>query len=175
MFSMESNILKCSALLAKRKLKIAFAESATAGALSVSFALTPHSGKILLGSIVCYDADEKCNILNIPSSVIKRFTPESKEVTAQMAIQTKKMFTKADIIVAVTGLIKKGGSEKPEKPVGTMFIDFIFPAQHISKREFFQGNSKQIIDRTIGFIADFIIIEIEKSKGSINTASSFLK
>lgn len=172
---MESNILKCSALLTKKKLKIAFAESATAGALSASFALTPYSGEILLGSIVCYDATEKCSILNIPYSLIECFTPESQEVTTQMAIQTKKMFLKADIVVAVTGLIKEGGSENIKKPVGTMFINFIFPTQHISKKEFFEGNPKQIIDKTIRFIADFIITEMEKSESTINTSRSFLK
>ena len=61
----EISVLSCCALLAEKKLKIAFTESATAGALSVAFALTPYSGDILLGSIVCYDADEKMNILNV--------------------------------------------------------------------------------------------------------------
>ena len=71
----EISILNCCALLAEKKLKIAFTESATAGALSVAFAFTPYSGDILLGSIVCYDADEKCEILKVPKDLIDTYTP----------------------------------------------------------------------------------------------------
>src|SRR5690606_21246668 len=152
----EISVLNCCALLAEKKLKIAFTESATAGALSVAFAFTPSFGNILLGSIVCYDADEKINILDIPKELIDLHTPESKEVTACMAVHAKKMFHKADIVVAVTGLTKAGGSETPEKPVGTMFIDFILHDNHFSVKEVFSGNSHQIVHQTIKKIADII-------------------
>jgi len=158
----EISVLKCCALLAEKKLKIAFTESATAGALSVSFALSPYSGKILLGSIVCYDADEKRKILNIPKELIDAHTPESSEVTTCMAINAKKMFNKADIMVAVTGLTKAGGSENEEKPVGTMFIDFIFPDYHFQVKEVFTGNSNQIVNSTIKKVADIITAHLSK-------------
>ncbi len=160
----DSKLVKCCSLLAQKKLKIAFAESATSGALAASFALTPNSGDILLGSMVCYDADEKSNILQIPKKVIEEYTPESSEVTALMAKGAKKIFEKADIIVAVTGLIKKGGSEKVGKPVGTMFIHFIFPDYEYRIKEVFHGNSIKIMRQTILKIADIVteqIAEIE--------------
>lgn len=153
----EISILNCCALLAEKKLKIAFTESATAGALSVAFAFTPYSGDILLGSIVCYDADEKCEILKVPKDLIDTYTPESAEVTAEMAKNAKKLFSKADIVVAVTGLTKAGGSETKEKPVGTMFINFIFPDTHLQIQEVFYGNSHQIVHQTIKKIADIIM------------------
>lgn len=158
----EISILNCCALLAEKKLKIAFTESATAGALSVAFALTPYSGDILLGSIVCYDADEKVNILNVSQHLIDKYTPESSEVTEAMGINAKRIFKKADIVVAVTGLTKSGGSETESKPVGTMFIDFIFPDEHFQTREVFVGNSNQIVDQTIKKTADIITAHLNK-------------
>ncbi len=159
----EISVLNCCALLAEKKLKIAFTESATAGALSVAFALTPYSGDILLGSIVCYDADEKMNILNIPKQLIDDYTPESREVTNAMAVNAKKIFNKADILVAVTGLTKSGGSETEDKPVGTMFIDFIFPEYHLQIKEVFLGNSHQIVHETIKKTADIITAHLTKT------------
>ncbi len=160
----EISVLNCCALIAEKKLKIAFTESATAGALSVAFALTPYSGEILLGSIVCYDADEKINILKVPKILIDIYTPESSEVTNSMATNAKNLFNKADIVVAVTGLTKSGGSETEEKPVGTMFIDFIFPDKHLQIKEVFIGNSHQIVHQTIKKTADIIANYLTNNK-----------
>ena len=63
-----------------------------------------------------------------------------------MAVNAKKMFNKADILVAVTGLTKSGGSETEDKPVGTIYIDFIFPEYHL---QILLGNSNQIVHQTI--------------------------
>ncbi|WCM41693.1 CinA family protein [Flavobacterium sp. CBA20B-1] len=158
----EISILKCSALIAEKNLKIAFAESATVGALSVAFGLTPYAGSIFLGSIVCYDADEKQALLKIPKDLIDSFTPESSPVTYEMALSTKKLFKKADIIVAVTGLTKAGGSETEEKPVGTIFLSFIFEDRSVQLREIFEGNSHQIVQQTLAKVAEVIMDYLSK-------------
>jgi len=82
---MEQKINICSRLMAERGLTIAFAESATAGWLCSEFALTEDSGKVLKGGIDCYDADLKVSLLKVPQELIDRYTPESMEVTAEMA------------------------------------------------------------------------------------------
>ncbi len=66
-----------------------------------------------------------------------------------MAVNAKKMFNKADILVAVTGLTKSGGSETEDKPLGTIYIDFIFPEYHLHIKKVFLGNSNQIVHQTI--------------------------
>lgn len=122
---MPSELLtQCSHLLKEKKLTITFAESATAGRLSAEFALIPDCGEILKGGIVCYDACIKQDILGVPESLVKKYTPESAEVTAEMARRLGNVI-KADIYVAITGLIMPGGSESPDKQVGTMFIHSI--------------------------------------------------
>jgi len=158
-------ILKCCKALADHNLSITFAESATAGALCVSFSLAPESGKILKGGIICYDAGLKEYLLHIPPGIIKKYTPESAEVTEQLARRLKKLIT-ADIYVAVTGLTTSGGSETPEKPVGTMFIHIVWGDKSLGIREVCQGDAQEIIGQTIDRVAGALIELIREAEMS---------
>ena len=143
------SIIHCSRLMAEKGLKIAFAESATAGWMASEFSLTEYSGKVLLGGIVCYDACTKEDIFGISMDVIEKYTAESAEITKLLAERLEKFFD-ADIFVAVTGLTTAGGSETEEKPVGTMFLHIIGPAEsYCAHREVFEGSAEEIINQTI--------------------------
>jgi nicotinamide-nucleotide amidase len=143
------NITLCSNRIAEKNLKVAVAESATAGWLASEFALVPESGKIFLGGIVCYDVCVKEDLFDIPKKIIDEFTPESAEVTRLLAEKLNKYF-KCDIAIAITGLISPGGSETEEKPVGTMFIHISLPEnKYCSHREVFGGTPEDIIAQTI--------------------------
>jgi len=155
----ETTILNCSKLLAQKGLTIAFAESATAGWLCSEFALAEESGKVLVGGIVCYDADLKKSLLGVPDELIDRFTPESQEVTDEMARRLSALIP-SDVQVAVTGLTTSGGSETASKPVGTMFISAVIQGQLISLREVFQGGCEEIIHQAIRSAARLIIKQL---------------
>lgn len=143
------SILESSRLIAQKKLKIAFAESATAGWLGSEFSFVPESGQIFLGGIVCYNVGIKESLFEIPKEVIEKYTAESAEVTQMLAERLPKFF-KSDISVAITGLTSPGGSETPEKPVGTMFIYIkLQDKKYSSHQEVFEGNPKEIISQTI--------------------------
>lgn len=142
-------IAECSKHIADKNYKIAFAESATAGALASQFALAPESGKILLGGIVCYDACTKEDLFGISKEMINKYTAESAEVTKALADGLHRHFD-CDIAVAVTGLLTSGGSETPEKPVGTMFIHIVLPHnRYCAHREVFEGTAEEILKKTI--------------------------
>lgn len=142
-------IAECSKLIADKNYKIAFAESATAGAMAAQFALAPESGKTLLGGIVCYDACTKEDLFGISKEMIEKYTAESAEVTKALADGLSKHFD-CDIAVAVTGLLTAGGSETPEKPVGTMFIHVVLPHnRYCAHREVFEGSAEEIMKKTI--------------------------
>jgi len=142
-------IAECSKLIAGKKFKIAFAESATAGALAYEFSLSPNSGDVLLGGIVCYDARTKEDLFGIPKEFIEEYTAESAEVTKALADRLPKLFD-CDIAVAVTGLTTPGGSETPEKPVGTMFIHILLPDnKYCAHREVFDGPAESVVAQTI--------------------------
>jgi len=162
---MPSDTVKnCSAVIAAAGWNIFFVESATAGRMSSEFALTEESGKILRGGISCYEVFIKEQILKIPHKLIEEYTPESAEVTAALARQSAKIFN-AKVTVAVTGLTTPGGSETPEKPVGTMFSCIIMPGGTIEHRQVYTGTPEEIIIRSIDTVAQLIL---EMAAGSVN-------
>jgi nicotinamide-nucleotide amidase len=152
----ENKIHISSKLIAAQNLTIAFAESATAGWLCSEFALTEESGKILEGGITCYDADLKVSLLKVPQAMIDSYTPESMEVTQEMAYHLSELIP-SDIQVTVTGLTTPGGSETPEKPVGTMFVFALIKGRPASFRKVFRGSCEEIIHQTIAATADLLI------------------
>jgi nicotinamide-nucleotide amidase len=155
----ESKISICSRLMADQGLTIAFAESATAGWLCSEFALTEESGKVLKGGIACYDADLKVKLLGVSQELIDTYTPESMEVTREMAYRLKETIP-SDIQVTVTGLTTPGGSETPEKPVGTMFVFALIRGREASFRKVFSGSCEEVIHQTIEAAADLLISEL---------------
>jgi nicotinamide-nucleotide amidase len=155
----ESKISSCSKLMAEQDLTIAFAESATAGWLCSEFALTEESGKVLKGGIACYEADLKVSLLKVPQRLIDEFTPESMEVTREMAYRLRDLI-ESDIQVTVTGLTTPGGSETPEKPVGTMFVFVLIRGREACFRKVFQGSCEDVIHQTIEAAAELLIREL---------------
>lgn len=149
-------VLESCKALAENNLTITFAESATAGSLCAAYAMAPESGKVLKGGIVCYDAVLKEHILRIPPGLIKKYTPESAEVTEQLCRRLKKLIN-ADVYVAVTGLTTSGGSETREKPVGTMFIHMIWEDKSLGVREVYRGKPEEIIAQTIDRVARMVL------------------
>ncbi len=149
-------VLKSSKALASHKFTVAFAESATAGSLCAAFAMAPDSGKVLKGGIVCYDASLKEQILKIPAALIKKYTPESAEVTEQLSIKLKKLI-QADFHIGITGLTTSGGSETPEKPVGTTFIHISFKDKSLGLREVYKGSPEEVIKQTIDRVSRMIL------------------
>jgi nicotinamide-nucleotide amidase len=152
----ENKIHISSKLIAAQNLTIAFAESATAGWLCSEFALTEESGKILEGGITCYNADLKVSLLKVPQAMIDSYTPESMEVTQEMAYHLSELIP-SDIQVTVTGLTTPGGSETPEKPVGTMFVFALIKGKPAGFRKVFRGSCEEIIHQTIAATADLLI------------------
>lgn len=150
----------CSRLIADRKWSIAFAESATAGSLSFAFSQTEYSGDILKGGLVCYNACIKEDILGITPELIEQYTPESPEVTREMAVRLKNLM-KTEITVAITGLTTPGGSEQPGKPVGTMLYCILLQDTLIERKKIFTGSPVEIINLTLEQIAKTLIRALE--------------
>ncbi|WP_207422457.1 CinA family protein [Desertivirga brevis] len=154
----KSVIAVCHALLAQ-ELTIAFAESASTGRLIYDFTSVPECGQVVKGSIVCYDRSVKEHLLNIPPEVIDRYTAESPEVTQLLAESVKRLIP-ADVIVAVTGLASEGGSESPEKPVGTMFVHGYVKDKAWKTRLHFEGTPDEIVAQTIDAVGTILLEEL---------------
>lgn len=158
---LNQDIVRCSELLKAKQLTIAFVESATAGRMAAEFSMVPEAGKFLKGGFVCYDASLKQENLKVPAALIDKYTPESMEVTKALAESICKVI-KADLHVAVTGLPAPGGSETPEKPVGTMFIcAFYHQKELFSDRIIFNGEPEDIILKTVYHTAEMLVRSLE--------------
>ncbi len=141
-----------------------FFESASAGYLAYRFSLSPYSGDILIGSLVSYDLRVKENTLHISSELIEKYTPESMQVTVEM-IKKGKDLIKADLYVACTGLLKKGGSETKEKPVGTFFYSIYYKNNFYNFRRIFKGLPYIKLRQLVYYITqdiEFIILDNKK-------------
>jgi nicotinamide-nucleotide amidase len=157
-----TSLSSCAELLISKKLTIAFAESATAGRIAAEFSLVTDAGKFLKGGLVCYDADLKKELLEVPAQLIEKYTPESAEVTDAITFGLNKLIP-ADIHIGVTGLTCPGGSETAEKPVGTMFIHGIYGSKPLfSERIVFQGSPEQIVLQTIFYLADLLMASLKE-------------
>lgn len=152
-------IIQCSKAIADKGWNIAFAEGASAGRLSAEFSLTPYSGQILRGGIVCYEVFVKEQILHVPHYLIKEFTEESIEVTQFLARQSA-LFFNSKITVALTGITTSEGSETKDKPVGTIFFHIITPKGAISHKEIFSGNAEEIVQKAVDRTASLILNKI---------------
>lgn len=149
-------------LLIKKKLTVSFAESVTAGMVSYEFSKALEVSQVYKGSIVAYNEDIKMKILNVKKESLRKFTAESQEVTSEMAVGLKDLL-KTDIAIAVTGLANPGGSESPDKPVGTVFISILTATQEFKYRTFLTGKREEIIHKT----TDFIFDKLEELSGQL--------
>ena len=107
-------------LLAKKKLKISFAESCTGGQLASTNTSISGASKVFNLGLVTYSNQAKINVLKVNKSIIKKYGAVSHECCYAMVNNLSKI-SKANINVSITGIAgPKGGTKK--KPVGLVYI-----------------------------------------------------
>lgn len=139
-----SELNELVAILNKKKLSVAFAESVTAGYVGCQFSKALKVSEVYKGSIVAYQEVIKSQLLGVSKRTLEKYTAESQEVTNEMALGIQNLYN-VDIAVAVTGLANPGGSESPSKPVGTVFITILYSDKRYEFRELFSGDREEII------------------------------
>ncbi|MBA9076846.1 CinA family protein [Rufibacter quisquiliarum] len=137
--------------LKDKGLTVAFAESCTAGSLAAAISEATGTTDVFLGSMVTYSAHAKNKVLGVKNESLKLYSAESQQVTNEMVLGLHKLLH-ADVCVAVTGLYGAGGSENPEKPVGTVFVSIFFKEKVEEYRVIFKGDARKMREQTIDFI-----------------------
>ncbi|MBC5993457.1 CinA family protein [Pontibacter cellulosilyticus] len=147
----QTELTKLMMELKDNELTVAFAESCTAGLLASEFVKAKGSSDVLKGSLVVYQPEVKQKLLGVKKDTLELYTAESQQVTNEMVMGLKKLLN-ADISVATTGLAGEGGSENPEKPVGTMFVSILYDGKAEEFREVFKGNTESVRKQLVDYI-----------------------
>lgn len=125
-------------LLLDRGLRVAFAESCTAGLAAARLADLPGVSAALVGGVVAYEDAAKTRLLGVPASRIRRQGAVSAEVAEAMARGARRRLG-ADLAVAITGVAGPGGGSA-EKPVGLVWFAVDGPGGTRTLRRRFPGD-----------------------------------
>jgi PncC family amidohydrolase len=142
-------------VLRKKNMTISFAESITGGNVSGELVKNPDASTVFLGGIVSYSNEVKRDILGVSETTLNTVGAVSEPIVREMVYGLKKQ-TKADICIALSGVAGPGGGSL-EKPVGLVYIAFLFEEECRVKREIFGGNRRQIINRCVNFVFSEIL------------------
>ncbi len=146
-------------ILQKNGKTISFAESITGGAMSGKLVKVPGASVVLSGGVTAYSNEIKESVLKVSSKTLQKYGAVSEETVREMAAGCKKIF-KTDISVAVSGIAgPDGGSES--KPVGLVHIGIDIDGKSSFYKNVFYGDRLGIINRTIIFVYEHIIRELQ--------------
>ncbi len=106
-------------LLKEKGLKIATAESCTAGLLSALITEVSGSSAVFDFGISAYANHIKTSALGVPAAIIEKYGAVSEHTAAYMALGVRKL-SGADLGVGITGVAGPASSE--QKPVGLVYI-----------------------------------------------------
>ena len=105
--------------LREKKLRLATAESCTAGYISKRITEVPGASDVFDCALVTYSNEMKEKLLGVRHETLAQYGAVSAETAAEMAAGALRV-SGADIAVAVTGVAGPGCSE--QKPVGLVYI-----------------------------------------------------
>lgn len=106
-------------LLKEKNIKIATAESCTAGMLSGRLTEVPGVSEVFECGVAAYSKEIKHQVLGVPEHVLKNHGAVSSETAAAMAMGVRKVGD-ANIGIGITGVAGPDPSE--EKAVGTVYV-----------------------------------------------------
>ena len=106
--------------LAKKKLKISFAESCTGGLLASTITSISGASKVFNLGLITYSNQAKVKILKINRNIIRKYGAVSHETCLAMVENLSKI-SKANINVSITGIAGPKGGTK-QKPIGLVYI-----------------------------------------------------
>jgi PncC family amidohydrolase len=106
--------------LSEKKLRIAFAESCTAGLAADAIVRVPGASQVFWGSFVTYSLDAKMKLLGIDPPLLAKYGAVSEECALAMA-NGALVKSGVDLALSVTGLAGPE-SDGSGLPVGTVWI-----------------------------------------------------
>ena len=130
----------------KGRVRIATAESCTAGLTAARIADIPGISNFLEGGAVTYSNKLKTNVLKVQPAILRNVGAVSEETARAMA-QGAINLTNADYSVAITGIAGPTGATK-DKPVGLVYFGVVSKNRVLVKKKIFSGNRKIVRDKS---------------------------
>lgn len=159
---MDSNFNKLIALLQKKNLKIAAAESCTAGLFSARLADVPGASSVLEYGFVVYSEEAKQKILDVPSEIIESFGVVSTQTAASMAEGAREK-SGAEVGVGITGYAGPGADGV--LPVGRVCFGFdIKDKKESCCQDFGNVGRNKVRELAADFAAAELIAILEKTE-----------
>ena len=126
-------------------MRLATAESCTAGLIATRLTDLPGASEIFVGGVVAYENAVKQALLEVPEDMLVRHGAVSEAVAVQMATGVARSLA-ADVGVAVTGIAGPGGGTD-EKPVGTVWLAVSGLGRPASEHIRFVGDRQAVRER----------------------------
>ena len=145
-------------ILTERGKTLAIAESCTGGTIASKFTAMAGASEYLLGGVVAYSNDVKCNTLGVNRDDIECFGAVSEVVALEMAEGVRRI-TGADYAIATTGIAGPTGGSK-HKPVGTVWMAVATPKGSRAIMRNSGTDRGQIISRASAYAIEMLYEEL---------------
>ncbi|MFN6955824.1 MAG: CinA family protein [Acetobacteraceae bacterium] len=143
------------ALLQRRGLTLATAESCTGGLIAAALTSVPGSSATVLAGFITYSNQAKATMLGVDPAVIAAEGAVSEAVARAMA-EGALARSGAGLAVSVTGIAGPGGAT-PGKPVGLVHLAAARRGATLAERHVFPGDRASV--RAASVEAAFILLE----------------
>ena len=143
------------ALLQRRDLTLATAESCTGGLIAAALTSVPGSSATVLCGFVAYSNAAKAAMLGVDPALVATEGAVSETVARAMA-EGALARSGADLAVAVTGIAGPGGAT-PGKPVGLVYLAAARRGATLAERHVFPGDRAEV--RAASVAAAFALLE----------------
>lgn len=151
------------ALLVRRKVTVAVAESLTGGLIGATLTTPSGASAAFRGGVIVYATDLKARLLGVPEDLLAREGAVHPEVAAAMAVGVRRL-AGATYGLAVTGVA--GPDEQDGKAVGTVHIALGGPEGALWPRDVvLTGSRDQIREFTVRESLDLLRGVLEAGQG----------
>ncbi len=149
------NVVRIGELCLAQSLRVATAESCTAGLLSAALTEVPGSSGWFVGGVAAYSNEIKERVLGVPSGILAAHGAVSEETVRDMA-QGVAGLMQTDVAVAISGVAGPGGGSV-EKPVGTVCIAVLANGMNYGRTMYFTGDRASIREQTVAVAVDVLL------------------
>ncbi|AFG37989.1 CinA family protein [Spirochaeta africana] len=155
-------------LLEQRCIRLALAESCTAGLAAHYLSRVPGCSRVLWGGWVVYDDQAKQQMLGISGETLQRHGAVSRE-TVRALLEGALQRAPVELVAAISGIAGPGGGSA-EKPVGLVWIGAAMrDGRELIRRHTFSGTREDIqhqaAEQAIR-ILEQLVVSIDKDTGS---------